>query len=183
MVPLRTLVIGNSVSPVAQIGTALVPLMLVPIGAVGTTNVELAWELPEPVIVDDPSEAVFPPLEAADELPNTLVWLDGETLTAELEEPPGAFEESGGALLPPVLDAKLWTGEDTLPMDVDELAGALVEPGAFVERADEPEAFVEPATDEAREVFGLGVSDGPGAFVEPLVDEMGAFVEPVADEM
>jgi hypothetical protein len=61
------LVIGKVVGPVAQIGIALVPLILVLIGVVGGMNIELAWELSEPVTAEDLPEAVSPLLETTDE--------------------------------------------------------------------------------------------------------------------
>jgi hypothetical protein len=192
-VPLRMLVIGKVVGPVAQIGIALVPLILVLIGVVGGMNIELAWELSEPVTAEDLPEAVSPLLETTDEPSDATGWLDGEILTAKLEEPPGRFEELGVTLLPPVWDNELWTGEDTFPADVDELVGALVEPGALVERENKPGkfvepiveetgTFVEPAIDEPGAVIEPGASDNSGACVEPLADEIGKPVGPAADE-
>ena len=192
-VPLRMLVIGKVVAPVAQIGIALVPLILVLIGVVGGMNIELAWELSESGTAEDLPEAVCPPLEATEEPSDTTDWLDGEILTAKLEEPPGRFEELGVTLLPPLWENELWTGEDTLLADADESVGALVEPGALVERENEPGkfvepiveeigTFVEPATDEAGAVIEPGASDNSGACVEPLADEIGKSVGPTADE-
>jgi hypothetical protein len=71
--------------------------------------------------------------------------------------------------------------------------GALVEPGALVERenklgkfvepiVEETGTFVEPAIDEAGAVIELGASDNSGACVEPLADEIGKPVGPAADE-
>ena len=102
--------------------------------------------------------------------------MDGEVLTAKLEE-------LGVVLLPPLLDAELWTGEDPLLADVDDPAGALVEPGIFVELiSDETRTFVELATDEAGAVTESEFFGDSGPFVEPLVDETGMFVEPTIDE-
>lgn len=67
--PIRTLVIGKVVGPDAQIGIALVPLKVVPIGAVGTTNEGPNWELP----FDEGTDELGLLLETAAEEPGTFV--------------------------------------------------------------------------------------------------------------
>jgi hypothetical protein len=100
-VPLWTFVIGNVVAPVAHIGIRIVPLKLLPIGIEGIAKIEVGCEPPEPVGTDDLPDTVFPLLEAAEALPDTL--------PAELDELPGVFEELGVLVKP----------EETKPLPAD----------------------------------------------------------------
>jgi hypothetical protein len=186
-VPLWTFVIGNVVAPVAHIGIRIVPLKLIPIGVVGIINIEVGCELSEPVRADDPPDTMFPPLETVEAPPDTLL--------AELEEPPRAFEEPGAVLLPPPLEFELWIGKGILPADVDESPGVLDGPGTSVEpipeelgdlvkreELDDPEARMESTVDEPEALAEPGVFDELGAFAEPESDAIGALVEPGGDE-
>jgi hypothetical protein len=185
-VPLWTVVIGNVVGPVAHIGMRTVPLKLLPIGVVGITKIEVGCELLEPVGTDALPDIVFPLLGTAEAPPDTL--------PAELEGPPGAFEDLRAGLLPPLLDVNFCIGEDILLADVDEPLNVWDGPGVFIEpiaeevgvllkrgALEDPEAIVEPAADESKAFVDPRVFDELRAFVDPEPDAIGALVEPGAD--